>query len=237
MSRDYILTLEAIDRRLYSKDKTRPLARFSASDLSLPRGNHTKDGLSEECLTYMTELLTRHGRPNLQMNHFLFLHFGGWDALMDYIQADPKRRGFLLRCEEKGYSVASERALFDRMLVDGDPEQGEVSASASMQCILEANTLIVHKYCGIYSGKTRQDLRDEIEGFLQNSPEEEKSLVPQMNLPDRYAIYRHIRSLLEAFDEYCARGEDEKADRSLGTALTWLLLAALLRQTAPWELP
>ena len=231
MSRDYILTLEAIDRRLYSKDKTRPLARFSASDLSLPRGNHTKDGLSEECLTYMTELLTRHGRPNLQMNHFLFLHFGGWDALMDYIQADPKRRGFLLRCEEKGYSVASERALFDRMLVDGDPEQGEVSASASMQCILEANTLIVHKYCGIYSGKTRQDLRDEIEGFLQNSPEEEKSLVPQMNLPDRYAIYRHIRSLLEAFDEYCARGEDEKADRSLGTALTWLLLAALLRDS------
>ena len=231
MSRDYILTLEAIDRRLYSKDKTRPLARFSASDLSLPRGNHTKDGLSEECLTYMTELLTRHGRPNLQMNHFLFLHFGGWDALIEYIQADPKRRGFLLRCEEKGYSVASERALFDRMLVDGDPEQGEVSASASMQCILEANTLIVHKYCGIYSGKTRQDLRDEIEGFLQNSPEEEKSLVPQMNLPDRYAIYRHIRSLLEAFDEYCARGEDEKADRSLGTALTWLLLAALLRDS------
>ena len=231
MSRDYILTLEAIDRRLYSKDKTRPLARFSASDRSLPRGNHTKDGLSEECLTYMTELLTRHGRPNLQMNHFLFLHFGGWDALIEYIQADPKRRGFLLRCEEKGYSVASERALFDRMLVDGDPEQGEVSASASMQCILEANTLIVHKYCGIYSGKTRQDLRDEIEGFLQNSPEEEKSLVPQMNLPDRYAIYRHIRSLLEAFDEYCARGEDEKADRSLGTALTWLLLAALLRDS------
>ena len=231
MSRDYILTLEAIDRRLYSKDKTRPLARFSASDLSLPRGNHTRNGLSEECLTYMTELLTRHGRPNLQMNHFLFLHFGGWDALMDYIQADPKRRGFLLRCEEKGYSVASERTLFDRMLVDGDPEQGEVAASASMQCILEANTLIVQKYCGIYSGKDRQDLRSEIEGFLQNSPEEEKGLVPQMNLPDRYAIYRHIRSLLQAFDEYCARGDDEKADRSLGTALTWLLLAALLRDS------
>ena len=101
MSSDYILTLEAIDRRLYSKDKSRPLARFSASDLSLPKGNHTGDGLSDECLTYMTELLTKHGRPNLQMNHFLFLHFGGWDALMDYIQADPKRRSFLLRCEEK----------------------------------------------------------------------------------------------------------------------------------------
>ena len=123
MSSDYILTLEAIDRRLYSKDKSRPLMRFSASDLSVPRGNHTEKGLSEECLTYMTEILTKHGRPNVLMGHFLFLHFGGWDALMDYIQADTKRRGFLLRCEEKGYSVASERAQFDRMLVEGDPDK------------------------------------------------------------------------------------------------------------------
>ena len=76
MSSDYILTLEAIDRRLYSKDKSRPLARFSASDLSLPKGNHTGDGLSDECLTYMTDLLTKHGRPNLQVKHFLCLHFG-----------------------------------------------------------------------------------------------------------------------------------------------------------------
>lgn len=231
MSSDYILTLEAIDRRLYSKDKSRPLARFSASDLSVPEGNHTGDGLSDECLTYMTELLTKHGRPNLQMNHFLFLHFGGWDALMEYIQADPKRRSFLLRCEEKGYSVAAERARFDRMLVDGDPEQGEVSPSASMRCILEANTLIAGKYCGAYSGKTKQDLRNEIAGFLKNGQEEEKKLVPQMNPSDRYAICRHIRSLLDSFDDYTGRGEEENADRALGTALTWLVLAALLRDS------
>ena len=208
MSSDYILTLEAIDRRLYSKDKSRPLMRFSASDLSMPTGNHTDKGLSEECLTYMTEILTKHGRPNVQMNHFLFLHFGGWDALMDYIQADAKRRSFLLRCEEKGYSVSSGRAQFDRMLVDGDPEQGEVRASASMRCILEANTLIVQKYCGIYSGKSKKDLRDEIEGFLRNSPEEEKKLVPQMKTADRYAIYRYIRSLLDTFDTSIASGEE-----------------------------
>ncbi len=231
MSSDYILTLEAIDRRLYSKDKSRPLARFSASDLSLPKGNHTGDGLSDECLTYMTELLTKHGRPNLQMNHFLFLHFGGWDALMDYIQADPKRRSFLLRCEEKGYSVASGRAQFDRMLADGDPEQGEVTPSASMRCILEANILIAGKYCGAYSGMTKQDLRNEIAGFLKNGQEEEKQLVPQMNPSDRYAIFRYIRSLLDSFDDYTARGEEENADRALGTALTWLLLAALLRDS------
>ena len=231
MSSDYILTLEAIDRRLYSKDKSRPLARFSASDLSLPKGNHTGDGLSDECLTYMTELLTKHGRPNLQMNHFLFLHFGGWDALMDYILADPKRRSFLLRCEEKGYSVASGRAQFDRMLADGDPEQGEVTPSASMRCILEANILIAGKYCGAYSGMTKQDLRNEIAGFLKNGQEEEKQLVPQMNPSDRYAIFRHIRSLLDSFDDYTARGEEENADRALGTALTWLLLAALLRDS------
>ncbi|MDO4407709.1 MAG: tetratricopeptide repeat protein [Eubacteriales bacterium] len=231
MSSDYILTLEAIDRRLYSKDKSRPLARFSASDLSLPKGNHTGVGLSDECLTYMTELLTKHGRPNLQMNHFLFLHFGGWDALMDYIQADPKRRSFLLRCEEKGYSVASGRAQFDRMLADGDPEQGEVTPSASMRCILEANILIAGKYCGAYSGMTKQDLRNEIAGFLKNGQEEEKQLVPQMNPSDRYAIFRHIRSLLDSFDDYTARGEEENADRALGTALTWLLLAALLRDS------
>lgn len=231
MSSDYILTLEAIDLRLYSKDKSRPLARFSASDLSVPRGNHTRKGLSEECLTYMTELLTKHGRPNLQMNHFFFLHFGGWDALMDYIQADTKRRSFLLRCEEKGYSVATDRAAFDRMLVDGDPEEGAVSPSVTMRCILQANTLIVGKYCGSHSGKTKKDLRDEIEGFLHNGPEEEKGLVPKMNPSDRYAIYRHIRSLLESFDEAADRGEEERADRALGTALSWLLLAALLRDS------
>ena len=231
MSSDYILTLEAIDRRLYSKDKSRPLMRFSASDLSMPTGNHTDKGLSEECLTYMTEILTKHGRPNVQMNHFLFLHFGGWDALMDYIQADAKRRSFLLRCEEKGYSVSSGRAQFDRMLVDGDPEQGEVRASASMRCILEANTLIVQKYCGIYSGKSKKDLRNEIEGFLRNSPEEEKKLVPQMKTADRYAIYRYIRSLLDTFDTSIASGEEESADKALGGALTWLILAALLRDS------
>ena len=231
MSSDYILTLEAIDRRLYSKDKSRPLMRFSASDLSMPTGNHTDKGLSEECLIYMTEILTKHGRPNVQMNHFLFLHFGGWDALMDYIQADAKRRSFLLRCEEKGYSVSSGRAQFDRMLVDGDPEQGEVRASASMRCILEANTLIVQKYCGIYSGKSKKDLRDEIEGFLRNSPEEEKKLVPQMKTADRYAIYRYIRSLLDTFDTSIASGEEESADKALGGALTWLILAALLRDS------
>ena len=231
MSSDYILTLEAIDRRLYSKDRSRPLMRFSASDLSMPAGNHTEKGLSEECLTYMTEILTKHGRPNVQMNHFLFLHFGGWDALMEYIQADAKRRSFLLRCEEKGYSVSSGRAQFDRMLVDGDPEEGQVSASASMRCILEANTLIVQKYCGIYSGKSKKDLRDEIEGFLRNSPEEEKKLVPQMKTADRYAIYRYIRSLLDTFDTSIASGEEESADRALGGALTWLILAALLRDS------
>lgn len=231
MSSDYILTLEAIDRRLYSKDRSRPLMRFSASDLSMPAGNHTEKGLSEECLTYMTEILTKHGRPNVQMNHFLFLHFGGWDALMDYIQADAKRRSFLLRCEEKGYSVSSERARFDRMLVDGDPEEGEVRASASMRCILEANILIVEKYCGIYSGKSKKDLRDEIEGFLRNLPEEEKKLVPQMKPSDRYAIYRYIRSLLDTFDASAASGEGKSADRALGEALTWLMLAALLRDS------
>ena len=36
MSKDYILTLEAIDRRLYSKDKSAPLARYSASGLDAP---------------------------------------------------------------------------------------------------------------------------------------------------------------------------------------------------------
>ena len=231
MSSDYILTLEAIDRRLYSKDKSRPLMRFSASDLSVPRGNHTEKGLSEECLTYMTEILTKHGRPNVQMGHFLFLHFGGWDALMDYIQADTKRRGFLLRCEEKGYSVASERAQFDRMLVEGDSDKGTVEASASMRCIVEANTLIVGKYCGLYSEKGKKDLRDEIEGFLRNEPGEEKKIVPQMNPADRYAIYRHIRSLLDSFDEYSGRGEEDSANRALGTALAWLMLAALLRDS------
>ena len=231
MSSDYILTLEAIDRRLYSKDKNRPLMRFSASDLSMPAGNHTDKGLSEECLTYMTEILTKHGRPNVQMNHFLFLHFGGWDALMDYIQADTKRRSFLLRCEEKGYSVASERVRFDRMLVEGEPGEGASEASASMRCILEANILIVQQYCGLYSEKNKKDLRNEIEGFLKNGPEEEKGLVPQMNPADRYAIFRHIRALLTSFDEYSERGEEESAARALEAALAWLMLAALLRDS------
>ena len=176
MSSDYILTLEAIDRRLYSKDKSRPLMRFSASDLSVPRGNHTEKGLSEECLTYMTEILTKHGRPNVQMGHFLFLHFGGWDALMDYIQADTKRRGFLLRCEEKGYSVASERAQFDRMLVEGDPDKGTVEASASMRCIVEANTLIVGKYCGLYSEKGKRIFGMRSKDSSGMSPGRKKSL-------------------------------------------------------------
>ena len=242
MSKDYILTLEAIDRRLYSKDKTAPLARYSASGLDAPRNNHTPQGLSEECLNYMTEILTKHDRPNLQIDYFFFLHFGGWDALMDYIRADSKRRNFLLRCEEKGYSVASDRALFDRALIDGDPGEGQASPSASMKCILQANILIVSRYCGIYSGKTKKDLRDEIEGFLRNDPGEEKKLVPPMDPADRYAIFRFIRSQLEIFDRLSASdaaGQDSgsavspeaEADRALGTALAWLFLAALLRDS------
>ena len=273
MSKDYILTLEAIDRRLYSKDKSAPLARYSASGLDAPVNNHTPQGLSEECLNYMTEILTKHDRPNLQIDYFFFLHFGGWDALMDYIRADGKRRNFLLRCEEKGYSVASDRALFDRALIEGDPDRGPAGPSVSMKCILEANILIVSRYCGIYSGNTKKDLRDEIEGFLRNDPGEEKKLVPPMDPADRYAIFRFIRSQLEIFDRLTAAAAtgqgaaghhdqgaapvggssssvskkagspipgsvsgntvspEAEADCALGTALAWLFLAALLRDS------
>ena len=234
MNSRYVLTLAAIEARLYTDEADSIFVRWPTAEKELPSGNHTAGGLSETCLHFMEDIMTKTGRPNHKWDNYLYLHFGGWDLLMDYVRRDPKRRGYLLRCEEKGYSVSGDRHYFDEALVSNGIVNGTAAAipSNSMNCIIEANIYLVGRFCGLYSSATMDTLCKEIRGFLETGSDEEKGLAPQMNPQDRYYIFMYIRSCLDEYEAAQADGADpDVLSRHLGTALAWLVLAALLRDS------
>ena len=232
MNNRYVLTLAAIESRLYTDEADSVFMRWPTAEKELPSGNHTPGGLSETCLHFMEDIMTKTGRPNHRWDNYLYLHFGGWDLLMDYVKRDPKRRGYLLRCEEKGYSVSGDRHYFDEALVSNGIVNGTAAAisSSTMKCIIEANIYLVRRFCGLYSSATMDTLCGEIRQFLETGSDEENGLAPQMDPQDRYYIFMYIRSCLEAYETAQADGADaDTLSRHLGTALAWLVLAALLR--------
>lgn len=234
MNNRYVLTLAAIEARLYTDEADSVFMRWPTAEKELPSGNHTPGGLSETCLHFMEDIMTKTGRPNHRWDNYLYLHFGGWDLLMDYVKRDPKRRGYLLRCEEKGYSVSGDRHYFDEALVSNGIVNGTAAAipSSTMKCIIEANNYLVRRFCGLYSSATMDTLCGEIRQFLETGSDEENGLSPQMDPQDRYYIFMYIRSCLEAYEAAQADGADaDTLSRHLGTALAWLLLAALLRDS------
>ena len=234
MNNRYVLTLAAIEARLYTDEADSVFMRWPTAEKELPSGNHTPGGLSETCLHFMEDIMTKTGRPNHRWDNYLYLHFGGWDLLMDYVKRDPKRRGYLLRCEEKGYSVSGDRHYFDEALVSNGIVNGTAAAipSSTMKCIIEANVYLVRRFCGLYSSATMDTLCGEIRHFLETGSDEEKGLAPQIDPQDRYYIFMYIRSCLEAYEAAQADGADaDTLSRHLGTALAWLLLAALLRDS------
>ena len=234
MNNRYVLTLAAIEARLYTDEADSVFMRWPTAEKELPSGNHTPGGLSETCLHFMEDIMTKTGRPNHRWDNYLYLHFGGWDLLMDYVKRDPKRRGYLLRCEEKGYSVSGDRHYFDEALVSNGIVNGTAAAIASstMKCIIEANVYLVRRFCGLYSSATMDTLCGEIRQFLETGSDEENGLAPQMDPQDRYYIFMYIRSCLEQYEAAQADGADaDTLSRHLGTALAWLLLAALLRDS------
>lgn len=234
MNNRYVLTLAAIEARLYTDEADSIFMRWPTAEKELPSGNHTPGGLSETCLHFMEDIMTKTGRPNHKWDNYLYLHFGGWDLLMDYVRRDPKRRGYLLRCEEKGYSVSGDRQYFDEALVSNGIVNGTAAAipSDSMKCIIEANVYLVRRFCGLYSSATMDTLCREIRNFLETGSDEEKGLAPQMDPQDRYYIFMYIRSCLEQYEAAQADGADpDVLSGHLGTALAWLVLAALLRDS------
>ena len=234
MNNRYVLTLAAIEARLYTDEADSVFMRWPTAEKELPSGNHTPGGLSETCLHFMEDIMTKTGRPNHRWDNYLYLHFGGWDLLMDYVKRDPKRRGYLLRCEEKGYSVSGDRHYFDEALVSNGIVNGTAAAiqSSTMKCIIEANVYLVRRFCGLYSSATMDTLCGEIRQFLETGSDEENGLAPQMDPQDRYYIFMYIRSCLEAYETAQADGADaDTLSRHLGTALAWLVLAALLRDS------
>ena len=234
MNNRYVLTLAAIEARLYTEEADSIFLRWPTAEKELPSGNHTAGGLSETCLHFMEDIMTKTGRPNHKWDNYLYLHFGGWDLLMDYVRRDPKRRGYLLRCEEKGYSVSGDRHYFDEALVSNGIVNGTAAAiqSDSMKCIIEANTYLVRHFCGLYSSATMDTLCKEIRNFLETGSDEEKGLSPQMDPQDRYYIFMYIRSCLDEYEAAQADGADaDVLSRHLGMALAWLVLAALLRDS------
>ena len=234
MHNRYVLTLAAIESRLYTDEADSIFMRWPTAEKELPSGNHTPGGLSETCLHFMEDIMTKTGRPNHRWDNYLYLHFGGWDLLMDYVKRDPKRRGYLLRCEEKGYSVSGDRHYFDEALVSNGIVNGTAAAinSSAMKCIIEANVYLVRRFCGLYSSATMDTLCGEIRQFLETGSDEEKGLAPQMDPQDRYYIFMYIRSCLDQYEAAQADGADaDTLSRHLGTALAWLVLAALLRDS------
>lgn len=234
MNNRYVLTLAAIEARLYTDEADSVFMRWPTAEKELPSGNHTPGGLSETCLHFMEDIMTKTGRPNHRWDNYLYLHFGGWDLLMDYVKRDPKRRGYLLRCEEKGYSVSGDRHYFDEALVSNGIVNGTAAAisSSTMKCIIEANIYLVRRFCGLYSSATMDTLCGEIRQFLETGSDEENGLAPQMDPQDRYYIFMYIRSCLEAYETAQADSADaDTLSRHLGTALAWLVLAALLRDS------
>ena len=234
MHNRYVLTLAAIEARLYTDEADSIFMRWPTAEKELPSGNHTPGGLSETCLHFMEDIMTKTGRPNHKWDNFLYLHFGGWDLLMDYVKRDPKRRGYLLRCEEKGYSVSGDRHFFDEALVMNGIVNGTAAAipSSAMNCVVEANVYLVRNFCGTYSSATMDSLCEELRRFLETGSDEEKGLAPQMDPQDRYYIFMYIRACLDQYES--ARNDGADADvlsRHLGTALAWLVLAALLRDS------
>ena len=234
MHNRYVLTLAAIEARLYTDEADSIFMRWPTAEKELPSGNHTPGGLSETCLHFMEDIMTKTGRPNHKWDNFLYLHFGGWDLLMDYVKRDPKRRGYLLRCEEKGYSVSGDRHFFDEALVMNGIVNGTAAAipSSAMNCVVEANVYLVRNFCGTYSSATMDSLCEEIRRFLETGSDEEKGLAPQMDPQDRYYIFMYIRACLDQYESARNDGADADAlSRHLGTALAWLVLAALLRDS------
>ena len=234
MHNRYVLTLAAIEARLYTDEADSIFMRWPTAEKELPSGNHTPGGLSETCLHFMEDIMTKTGRPNHKWDNFLYLHFGGWDLLMDYVKRDPKRRGYLLRCEEKGYSVSGDRHFFDEALVMNGIVNGTAAAipSSAMNCVVEANVYLVRNFCGTYSSATMDSLCEELRRFLETGSDEEKGLAPQMDPQDRYYIFMYIRACLDQYESARNDGADADAlSRHLGTALAWLVLAALLRDS------
>ena len=202
-------TLAAIEARLYTDEADSVFMRWPTAEKELPSGNHTPGGLSETCLHFMEDIMTKTGRPNHRWDNYLYLHFGGWDLLMDYVKRDPKRRGYLLRCSNG--------------IVNGT---AAAISSSTMKCIIEANVYLVRRFCGLYSSATMDTLCGEIRQFLETGSYEENGLAPQMDPQDRYYIFMYIRSCLEAYETAQADGADaDTLSRHLGTALAWLVLA------------
>ena len=83
MNNRYVLTLAAIEARLYTDEADSVFMRWPTAEKELPSGNHTPGGLSETCLHFMEDIMTKTGRPNHRWDNYLYLHFGGWDLLMD----------------------------------------------------------------------------------------------------------------------------------------------------------
>ena len=88
MNNRYVLTLAAIEARLYTDEADSVFMRWPTAEKELPSGNHTPGGLSETCLHFMEDIMTKTGRPNHRWDNYLYLHFGGWDLLMDYVKRD-----------------------------------------------------------------------------------------------------------------------------------------------------
>ena len=53
MNNRYVLTLAAIEARLYTDDADSIFLRWPTAEKELPSGNHTAGGLSETCLHFM----------------------------------------------------------------------------------------------------------------------------------------------------------------------------------------
>jgi predicted metal-dependent hydrolase len=195
MDHRYTLTLAAIEARLYTDEADSIFVRWPTAEKELPSGNHTPGGLSETCLHFMEDIMTKTGRPNHKWDNYLYLHFGGWDLLMDYVKRDPKRRGYLLRCEEKGYSVSEDRQYFDEALVSNGIVNGTAAAipSEAMRCIIEANIYLVRHFCGLYSSATKDTLCAEIRQFLEKHRRWlEKHLAKSRELEESKAALRRL---------------------------------------------
>ena len=62
MHNRYVLTLAAIESQLYTEDAESIFMRWPTAEKELPSGNHTPGGLSETCLHFMEDIMTKTGR-------------------------------------------------------------------------------------------------------------------------------------------------------------------------------
>ena len=72
MNNRYVLTLAAIEARLYTDETDSVFMRWPTAEKELPSGNHTPGGLSETCLHFMEDIMTKTGRPNHRWDNYLY---------------------------------------------------------------------------------------------------------------------------------------------------------------------